>query len=222
MGANCPKQYLPLAGKTLLECTLERLISHSQINHVVLAISPEDEYFPQLPIANADWITVVNGGKERADSVLAGLEALNTESNDWVLVHDAARPCITHEDLNKLLSLYETGVGGILAMPVRDTMKRASKEHPNLVSHSEPRTHLWHALTPQFFPKQALHDALKKTLDEGLGITDEASAIELMGGAVKLVEGLTSNIKVTHPEDLGLAEYYMQHHSSLTQMEKPA
>nr|WP_269751497.1 2-C-methyl-D-erythritol 4-phosphate cytidylyltransferase [Paraneptunicella aestuarii] len=225
MGANCPKQYLPLAGKTLLECTLERLISHNQINHIVLAISPEDEYFPQLPIANADWLTVVKGGKERADSVLAGLEALNAEyneSSDWVLVHDAARPCITHSDLDKLLALYETGIGGILSMPVRDTMKRASAEHPNLVSHSEARAHLWHALTPQFFPRQALHDALKKALVQGLSITDEASAIELMGGSVKLVEGLTSNIKVTHPEDLGLAEFYLQHHSSRTQMEKPA
>ena len=211
MGANCPKQYLPLSGKTLLECTLEKLISHPQINHIFLAINPEDEYFPELSISKADWLTQVKGGKERADSVLAGLEAMPNEGKDWVLVHDAARPCITHDDLDKLLALHETGVGGILAMPVRDTMKRATAQAPNRVSHSEPRAHLWHALTPQFFPKQALQSALQKALESDHAITDEASAIELQGGEVALVEGLTSNIKVTHPEDLRLAEFYLQH-----------
>ena len=207
MGANRPKQYLPILDKTLLEWTLEKLISHPLIKHIILPVSLQDEYFAALPIANADWITTVPGGKERADSVLAGLKAI--PEADWVLVHDAARPCVKHSDIDRLLALVKTDAGGILATPVRDTMKRASKDTPNQVSHSEERNHLWHALTPQFFPKQQLQNALEEALQKGLAITDEASAIENKQGKVILVEGCSSNIKVTHPQDIRLAEFYL-------------
>lgn len=208
MGADRPKQYLPLLGKTLLEWTLTRLMAHPQIKRVVLAIAADDAYFYQLAIANAPWLTTVIGGAERAHSVLAGLNSIADEP--WVIVHDAARPCVALGDISKLLALSSTGRGGILAAPVRDTIKRSNSEHPTRVAHSVAREHLWHALTPQFFPTEQLRQALAATLAANLTITDEASAIEHSGGAVTLVEGLSSNIKVTQPEDLALAAFYLQ------------
>lgn len=209
MQADRPKQYLSLAGKTVLEHTLQQLISHPQIQKIVIALSVDDPYFGTLPCHQEKWLERVDGGKERADSVLAGLNALGEEK--WVLVHDAARPCITHQDLDKLLSLANRGNdGGILATPVRDTMKRASQSSANRVSHTESRDHLWHALTPQFFPLSELRSALQAALEQDVNITDEASAIEWQGGSVHLVEGSASNIKITHPDDLALAEFYLQ------------
>ena len=209
MQADRPKQYLSLAGKTVLEHTLHRLISHPQVERIVLALHPQDPYFADLSCSTESWLTRVAGGQERADSVLAGLNAIN--DCDWVLVHDAARPCITHADLDKLISLAQRGSsGGILATPVRDTMKRATEHHPEQVSHTESRNHLWHALTPQFFPLQQLRKALSRALAQGVEITDEASAIEWQGGKVNLITGSASNIKITHPDDLALAEFYLR------------
>ncbi|WP_416307938.1 2-C-methyl-D-erythritol 4-phosphate cytidylyltransferase [Neptunicella sp. SCSIO 80796] len=207
MQADRPKQYLHIAGKTLLEHSLERLIQHPQIDKIIVALDKHDPYFEDLPIAQSDWLIRVEGGKERADSVLAGLKAMNTA--EWVLVHDAARPCLSRNDLNKLLALSQGGIGGLLATPVRDTMKRANSD--SKVLKTESRVNLWHALTPQFFPYQQLLDALQQGLDSGLEITDEASAIEAFGGEVILVEGSATNIKVTHPDDLQLAEFYLSH-----------
>lgn len=209
MLADRPKQYLPLAGSTVLEQTLGTLISHPQIKHIVIALHPDDPYFKALSCSQAQWLTRVDGGKERADSVLAGLNAIDGE--EWVLVHDAARPCLSHSDLDKLLQLAETGSsGGILANPVRDTMKRATPGNPTIISHTESRENLWHALTPQFFPLATLREALSKALHENVQITDEASAIEWAGNQVKLVSGNIRNIKITHPDDLALAELYIQ------------
>jgi len=221
MGANKPKQYLQIANKTLLEWTLQRLITHPNIARIILPVSPDDTYIASLECYRAPWLSIVHGGKERADSVLAGLQALphSTEQNrnEWVLVHDAARPCVTHNDISNLLKLAETGKhGGILASPVRDTMKRAQHQSPDLIAHSEERENLWHALTPQFFPKQQLQDALLAALQQGLTITDEASAIEQQKGTVHLVEGLSSNIKVTRPEDLPLAEFYLTSNADIS------
>lgn len=209
MQADRPKQYLSLAGKTVLEHTLQRLISHPQINHIVLALHPHDPYFADLSCSHQDWLTRVDGGKERADSVLAGLNAI--DGCEWVLVHDAARPCISHTDLNNLIALAEKGTsGGILASPVRDTMKRATADHPEQVSHTESRNNLWHAFTPQFFRLDQLRNALSQALAQGVEITDEASAIEWQGGQVNLIAGSASNIKITQPDDLALAEFYLQ------------
>jgi 2-C-methyl-D-erythritol 4-phosphate cytidylyltransferase len=209
MQADRPKQYLQIAGKSILQHTLEVLISHSQIAHIIVAIDPRDPYFNRLEISSAPWITRVDGGSERADSVLNGLTAMPREP--WVLVHDAARPCVKHRDISSLIDLANRGdSGGILAVPVKDTMKRAFSDSPHSVSHTEARDNLWHALTPQFFPTKQLNDALAKALEQGVPITDEASAIEWAGGKVNLIEGNANNIKITRPEDLSLAEFFMR------------
>lgn len=209
MQADRPKQYLPLLGKTVLEHTLGKLISHPRIDRIILPLSANDAYFGALPISQAEWLVRVTGGSERADSVLAGLNAI--EDSQWVLVHDAARPCVQHQDLDRLMALADKdGDGGILATPVRDTMKRATRQAPHTVKSTESRAHLWHALTPQLFRLGPLRQALSEALAEGVEITDEASAIEWAGGSVNLVEGSGTNIKITRPDDLALAGFYLQ------------
>lgn len=149
MQTECPKQYLSIGNKTILEHSVHALLAHPRVTRVVIAISPGDHRFAQLPLANHPQITVVDGGNERADSVLAGLQAV--AKAQWVLVHDAARPCLHQDDLARLLTISENSrVGGILASPVRDTMKRG--EPGNAIAHTVERADLWHALTPQFFP----------------------------------------------------------------------
>ncbi|CAI8799142.1 2-C-methyl-D-erythritol 4-phosphate cytidylyltransferase [Kosakonia quasisacchari] len=209
MQTECPKQYLSIGDKTILEHAVAALLAHPRVSRVIIAVSPGDERFAQLPLADHPQITVVNGGAERADSVLAGLHAAS--GAQWVLVHDAARPCLHQDDLNRLLALSETSrVGGILAAPVRDTMKRA-EPGKTAIAHTVERNDLWHALTPQFFPLPLLHDCLTRALNEGALITDEASALEYCGFHPELVAGRADNIKVTRPEDLRLAEFYLTH-----------
>ncbi|PDO84233.1 2-C-methyl-D-erythritol 4-phosphate cytidylyltransferase [Kosakonia pseudosacchari] len=209
MQTECPKQYLSIGDKTILEHAVAALLAHPRVSRVIIAVSPGDERFAQLPLASHPQITVVNGGAERADSVLAGLKAAS--GAQWVLVHDAARPCLHQDDLNRLLALSETSrVGGILAAPVRDTMKRA-EPGKTAIAHTVERNDLWHALTPQFFPQPLLHDCLTRALNEGAVITDEASALEYCGFHPELVAGRADNIKVTRPEDLRLAEFYLTH-----------
>ncbi|MCS2156510.1 2-C-methyl-D-erythritol 4-phosphate cytidylyltransferase [Scandinavium sp. H11S7] len=209
MQTECPKQYLSIGNKTILEHAVAALLAHPRIERVIIAISDGDARFQQLPLANHPQITVVEGGTERADSVLAGLKAAGDAQ--WVLVHDAARPCLHQDDLANLLALSETScVGGILAAPVRDTMKRAE---PGIaaIAHTVDRNDLWHALTPQFFPRELLFDCLTRALNEGATVTDEASALEYCGFHPQLVTGRADNIKVTRPEDLALAEFYLTH-----------
>lgn len=213
MKTDCPKQYLHIAGKTVIEHTLANLLEHSQVKRVVVVLNPQDKLFAQLPIANNPSIEVVEGGQERCDSVLAGLNYLSDEEEEWVLVHDAARPCLAQIDLTSLLQLAEqSNTGGILATPVRDTMKRAlgkKANGQNIVRQTESREHLWHALTPQFFQLAGLKQALNEASIKDVNITDEASAMEFLGEKVILVEGRASNIKITQPEDLLLAEFYL-------------
>ncbi len=212
MKTDCPKQYLHLAGKTIIEHTLTNLLEHSQVQRVIVVLNPNDLLFAQLPIASHPCVEVVEGGQERCDSVLAGLNVL-PDDEEWGLVHDAARPCVAATDLTTLLQLAEQGsTGGILATPVRDTMKRAVSvkvNGQNMVQQTESREHLWHALTPQFFKLTSLKKALNQAHKQNISITDEASAIELLGEEVVLVEGCASNIKITQPEDLLLAEFYL-------------
>ncbi|HDP1359258.1 TPA: 2-C-methyl-D-erythritol 4-phosphate cytidylyltransferase, partial [Klebsiella pneumoniae] len=192
---------------TILEHAVAALLADARVQRVVIAVSPGDRRFSQLPLAQHPQITVVDGGAERADSVLAGLQAL--PEAQWVLVHDAARPCLHQDDLSRLLSLCETSrVGGILAAPVRDTMKRA-EPGKTAIAHTVDRNDLWHALTPQLFPRELLVDCLTRALNEGATITDEASALEYCGFHPQLVAGRADNIKVTRPEDLALAEFYL-------------
>ncbi|GAB2685497.1 2-C-methyl-D-erythritol 4-phosphate cytidylyltransferase [Aliiglaciecola sp. 3_MG-2023] len=208
MNADRPKQYLKIGDKTVLEHTVEKLITHPKISHIVIALDPQDPYFESLPLSQEKWITRVDGGSQRADSVLAGLDTV-TDSH-WVAVHDAARPCVNHHDLDQLFSLcHKNNGGGILAMTVKDTMKRAQQNTLNRVANTVDREGLWHALTPQLFPLEQLRSALHKALAQGVTITDEASAMEWAGWPVNLVEGSERNIKITRPNDLPLATFYL-------------
>ena len=212
MGADCPKQYLTLAGKTILEHTLGCLLSHPAIARVIVALAPHDGWFEQLAVAADPRILRVEGGIERAYSVL---NALHVAEGKWVLVHDAARPCLCHSDLDKLITTAMAGDGAILGSRVRDTMKRTDGAG-NIVATVE-REQLWHALTPQMFPTGTLKRALEEGLALGALITDEASAMERAGFTVKMVEGRADNIKVTRPEDLSLAELFLQQQSARQQ-----
>ncbi|EAS63826.1 2-C-methyl-D-erythritol 4-phosphate cytidylyltransferase [Photobacterium angustum] len=212
MAADRPKQYLTIAGKTILEHSVERLLSLPEVQHVVIAVSKNDPYFPTLPLASDPHITVVDGGNERVDSVFSGLAAIN-DDNAWVMVHDAARPCVRIEDLRQLIASAETSeYGAILATPVRDTMKRSTVNSNSLsvIDHTVDREQLWHALTPQMFRAGQLRDALTIALAKEAVITDEASALEFCGFSPVLVKGRADNLKVTQPEDLALAEFYLQ------------
>ncbi|MDV5171513.1 2-C-methyl-D-erythritol 4-phosphate cytidylyltransferase [Photobacterium rosenbergii] len=209
MAADRPKQYLHIAGKTILEHTIDRLLQHPMIDRVVVAIGEQDPYFPTLPLAENPRVTRVDGGAERADSVFSGLAAID-DPDAWVLVHDAARPCLRQQDLQKLIDeALASECGAILAAPVRDTMKRGNGRQAIAVT--VERSDLWHALTPQMFRAGQLKQALEKALADGAVVTDEASALEHCGMSPKLVTGRADNLKVTQPEDLAIAEFYLQH-----------
>lgn len=208
---TAPNSIWSLAGKTILEHTVTRLLNHPSVSRVVIAISHDDDFIRSLPLVKNASIDLVEGGKTRADSVLNALATLPEES--WALVHDAARPCVSHEDIDALLAVMNNSgtTGGILASPVRDTMKRACEHgQASLISHTESRENLWHALTPQLFPTGVLLRAMNNALSNSVTITDEASAIEYDGGKVALINGNPANIKITHPADLPLAEFYIK------------
>lgn len=210
MLADRPKQYLPLAEKTVIEHTLYRLLQASVFKAVVVAISIEDPYWPNLSIAKHPQILTAPGGKERADSVLSALKLLDgrANENDWILVHDAARPCLTIDDIRLLISeLVEDKVGGILALASHDTLKQVNDIE---ITATIDRKQVWRALTPQMFRYGMLRDALLSA-EGNPGITDEASALEMQGFRPKIVEGRPDNIKITRPEDLALAQFYMGH-----------
>jgi len=209
MNADRPKQYLDLAGKTVIEHTLLRLLQAEVFTAVAVAISEEDPYWSELDVANHEQIIRAKGGKERADSVLSGLHAIRNQAadDDWVLVHDAARPCITPSDIHHLIdSLVDDEVGGILALPCADTLK--SVDGHNILGTLD-RSHIWRALTPQMFRYASLKTALEQAVGNP-AITDEASALELQGKQPKIVEGRPDNIKITRPEDLALAHFFME------------
>ena len=213
MGVNIPKQYLTINDQPILSHTLTAFLEHPKVDKVIVAIGKDDEYFSDLSVSNHPKLLKTFGGKERADSVLASLEfAVERGYSDaWVLVHDAARPCITHKDIDLMLeSRAAFSQGAILAMPVRDTMKRANKD--NQISETVCREQLWHAMTPQMFPLQTLQQNLKNALADNAKITDEASAMEWAGVSPGLVAGRPDNIKVTHAEDLLLARLYIDQH----------
>ncbi|WP_343349652.1 2-C-methyl-D-erythritol 4-phosphate cytidylyltransferase [Pseudomonas sediminis] len=208
MAADRPKQYLQIAGRCILEHTLHCFLDHPHLLGAVVCVAVDDPFWPQLPVANDARIRRAPGGQERADSVLAGLEALVAEganSEDWVLVHDAARPNLATEDLERLLdSLAGDPVGGLLAVPARDTLKRAGSD--GRVVETVDRSVIWQAYTPQMFRLGALREALAQALKEGVAVTDEASAMEWAGQSPRLIEGRADNLKVTRPEDL----HYLQ------------
>ena len=210
MEASCPKQYLPLLDKTILEHTLERLLAIPVFQGIHIALANYDNFWPQLAIAKNRRITCVNGGGERADSVLNCLHALTgrAQDDDWVLVHDAARPCIRRQEVLKLIEVVNNHpVGGILGVPVSDTLKQVSGV---LIDRTLDRSHLWQAQTPQMFRLGLLRECLQRAGIEGKTVTDEASAVETYGYQPLMVLGRSDNIKITRPEDLGIAAMLMQ------------
>jgi len=205
VGAAIPKQYLPLLGKTIIEHSLTPFLNHPEISRVVVSIAGNDQWFAQLDIAKHPKIEMVKGGEERVDSVLSALTII--DGDDYVLVHDAARPCITRSDIDKLIkTVLESKQGAILGARVRDTMKRSTPS--GQISRTVERENLWHALTPQMFQNKQLINAIN-CAENPQNITDEASAMEMSGLPVTIVEGRSDNLKVTRYEDLQLAELYL-------------
>lgn len=210
MNADCPKQYLKLNGKTVLEQTLDCFIHHPRISGVIVAITEHDPYWPNLHFKTERPVMTVKGGEQRCHSVLNAMQGLSdvADDKDWVLVHDAARPCLHKNDLDKLLITMATHpVGGLLGAPVHDTIKKI--DSVNVVEETVDREYLWRALTPQMFRYGMLRDALNNALSDGCLVTDDASAIEHAGYAPLMLEGSADNIKITRPEDLALAEFYL-------------
>lgn len=211
MGSAVPKQYLPLAGRTVIEHTLERISGAPYLAGIVIALAPDDEYWPRLQLNYPVPIYYVQGGAERVDSVLAGLNYLSelAAPDDWVLVHDAARPCLRVTDLEHLVSQLETHpVGGLLALPIADTVKRTT-ENGRVIA-TLARVNLWRALTPQMFRFDQLRAALTDALARGDVPTDESAAIEATGLQPQIVIGHADNIKITHAGDLALAELFLR------------
>lgn len=211
MGANSPKQYMPLAGKPMLTHVLETFARASQIDHVFVVVSADDGYIAALmdnaPHLAARVTVLRHGGDTRHQSVRNGLQAARdiVRDEDWVLVHDAARPGLTVALIEHLIeSLKNDEVGGLLALPVVDTLKRATGGQR--AGETVSRESLWAAQTPQMFRYALLNKALK----EAAQVTDEASAIEALGLLPRLVEGSPRNFKVTLPGDVALAELYLK------------
>ena len=208
MGGPVPKQYLSLAGRTVIEHVLNLLVAEPQLAGVTVAVAADDPYWQRyLPRQPAKPVRVATGGETRAHSVLNAIISLRDElkDEDWVLVHDAARPCLHPQDLSLLIQqLDQEPVGGILAVPVMDTLKQVDDELR--VTATPERGALWRAFTPQMFRYRPLREALEAALRAGKAPTDEAAAMEQAGHAVRVVEGRGDNIKITRPDDVALAE----------------
>ncbi len=208
MGKERPKQYLQLLDHSLLGHAVRALAGVTGISGIVVVLAEDDKFWPTLVLENIE-IQTATGGPTRARSVLNGLHALReiAGADDWVLVHDAARPCIRVADIERLIDAVNGDKnGGLLALPINDTVKR---EHDARSMETLDRSHLWRAQTPQFFPIKELALALRAALAGGVAITDEANAMELQGFKPKLVPGSEKNIKVTYPRDLAIAELFL-------------
>lgn len=220
MGAELPKQYLTLRGKCVIEHCLDRLTSHPKISGIVVALGQDDANGTKLltgcreRLSRSAWngkpLHRTAGGEQRCHSVLNALLRLAdiAAGDDWVLVHDAVRPCLRHSDMDKLINtLEEHPVGGLLGVPLSDTVKRVAADHR--VIETVNRTELWRALTPQMFRLAALTRALTEAIERGIEVTDDAAAVSLTGAIPVMIEGHADNIKITHPADLALAEFYL-------------
>lgn len=210
MRADRPKQYLPLSQKTVLEQSLDRLLSVEAISGVMLALSANDPYWPTLHYQHQKPVHTTPGGDERCHSVLNALHALSAfaKPQDWVLVHDAARPCVRVADIENMITvLKDHAVGGLLGLPVADTLKFCNQQQD--VERTVDRRSLWRALTPQMFRLGELREALQHAIKHHQLVTDDASAMELIGRKPKMIEAHADNIKITHPQDLALAEMFL-------------
>ena len=217
MGASLPKQYLSLAGQAIAQRTLSQLVTADLFSKIIIALADNDHYFSDLAIAQSAQIQSVTGGASRAASVLNGLHALadHAAADDWVMVHDIARPLITVEAINKLVnavSLQDSAA--ILATRIHDTVKRSgiddsASEAVSVVEATLDRSRLWLAQTPQMVRYGLLIEAMTQAEKQQQVVTDEASAVEFLGQPVLLVENTQQNMKITTAEDLRLAEYYL-------------
>ncbi|MCF7221164.1 2-C-methyl-D-erythritol 4-phosphate cytidylyltransferase [Marilutibacter chinensis] len=218
-GGDTPKQYLQVDGQPLLAYALDALLAHPRVAGATVALAAVDASWPGWSERQGKPVLCCTGGGERADSVLAALRVLPqvAGADSLVLVHDAARPNLAHDDLDRLISVAEAGSdGAILAAPVRDTLKRAD-DAGRIVS-TEPRERLWRALTPQAFRRKPLIDALQRARDDGVSVTDEAMAMERQGRHPRLVEGREDNFKVTTPADLERFRFILsQRHAGFAQ-----
>lgn len=216
MASGIPKQYLPLAGKTVIEHTLDALLSCAHIDSIVVAVAPDDDHWPAIARRyNQRPVESVTGGEQRCHTVLNALDHLarSAQDHDWVLVHDAARPCLRADDVASLInSLTDDDSGGLLGVPVADTMKQVGAN--GRVERTVDREGLWHALTPQMFRLGTLRSALRQALSAGQQVTDEAAAMELAGHRPRMVQGHRDNIKITLPADLALAAFHLQARST--------
>jgi 2-C-methyl-D-erythritol 4-phosphate cytidylyltransferase len=208
-GGDRPKQYQLLAGRPLLDHTLERLAAHPRIAGLVVVIAADDPHFSAVDSIAGKPLVVATGGGERSDSVLAGVLALPAAvgQDQFVLVHDAARPCVRADDIARLIDQAGRGEGGLLGAPLRDTLKRADAAGHSTAT--EPREGRWRAFTPQMFRRGALAHALALAAADGIVVSDEAMAMERTGVTPLLVEGSEDNIKVTTPADFALAEFLL-------------
>jgi|TARA_B110000238_G_C16102637_1_gene428908 2-C-methyl-D-erythritol 4-phosphate cytidylyltransferase len=215
VGSKIPKQYLQIAGKTILEHSITPLIDNNRIAGVTVVLHPQDTHFADIRMGASDKIRTVIGGATRAHSVLNALKSFETQlaKDDFVLVHDAARPCLTSDDLNRLINLcLDHEVGGIIGSRVTDTIKQVED---NNVVNTLDRENIWRAYTPQMFKFGILQSAIQKAFEDNVSITDEASAIEYAGYQPCMVEGDVRNIKVTTAEDISLAEIFLQEEFNL-------
>ena len=205
-GGRLPKQYIPLLGRPMLSWSLRALLAEPSIRGVMVALAPGDRRWPRLPESGDARVQCCIGGDRREASVRCALEALQGDARDadWVLVHDAARPCLQRPDLTSLFrTVGDDPVGGLLAVPVSDTLKSA--DGAGRCARTVAREGLWRALTPQMFRYGLLRRALALCLERERPVTDEAAAIEAMGLRPRLVRGRNDNIKVTRGEDAALA-----------------
>jgi 2-C-methyl-D-erythritol 4-phosphate cytidylyltransferase len=217
MGATIPKQYLQLNGLTVIEHSLKLLSSLPQLKKITVAVHPDDEHWQKIELnCFASEIVTVVGGDERGQSVLNALLSIDASPDDWVLVHDAVRPCASLEDIQQLIKEVTESAdychGAILATPISSTIKRVNQAHE--IEETVAREKLWSALTPQLFPLKKLIQAMESAIARGLPITDEASAMEHFGYSVKVVPGSSHNIKITHQADLALAELILKSQGS--------
>lgn len=215
MGQNRPKQYLPLRGRAMIEWSLAPFLDSGWIDGVVLVLARSDLDYARLPVARHPKIVITAGGSARAESVLSGLETVTERTRGfeevYVLVHDAARPCLDWSDLERLRDESDDKHGGLLAVPVTDTLKKGKQ---GKVSSTLDRSLIWRAQTPQLFRLDLLRTALQECEERNLQVTDEASAMERAGYKPRLIRGRESNLKVTYPEDLLLAEFWLGHAES--------
>ncbi|BAP58536.1 2-C-methyl-D-erythritol 4-phosphate cytidylyltransferase [Candidatus Tachikawaea gelatinosa] len=211
MNIDLPKQYLLLDNLTIIEHSILRLLSVSDIKKIYVVISSNDVFFKKLPISKNHRVFTVIGGKTRFESVFSGLKAINAHIN-WVLIHDAVRPFLNKKDLIRLLAIRcYSKVGAILASPITNTIKISNNLYKNKILKTLDRERLWNAMTPQLFPYKVLLYCFNQVYKKKICVTDESSTLEIFGYFPEIIEGNSTNIKITTIEDLLFANFYLQH-----------